>query len=791
MGLAKRVPEILGLLFTATTGSLFYCLAFSKYIRSSDTVNNMLGYNTAALALHQRMLPYLDLDALSAGYGTPITYAMLNMNETGISMRMRLSAATLDLNHMVTPGSALFFSNMALATLGLNVTSFPVACAWATNTTKGISVTTKYSTSMAGKPNAGVTWAGINNLPTTIKATTNIATLTAMVVDAVNGRCQYNLKLFHNEAFELWTPTMMSFNIYETNLQVIDTGARPLKWTFNPNEATFSWFFYRPRSSEFNNVALASQLLTIVIILSGFVRRVSFSTPSGHKKSLFRFSVDPLSSQAKYYNAGLVNFLEVYIIVADRYMFFRTVNALDFFMANDWGFSRWLMYFNYANLMGSVFWFVLGMHKAIALLLYGISSVSKRTMAIKAKKRRRLSHVRYDSHGARKADKKSPSRKTSKSKPVGSGFNSFTGIEPREYSGSFQRETTSEWIVLVKEATRPRPDLILACMLLFPSVYYAGFFGGATAWAPLSTLSYSALGSNLGADLMMWNLIVCAVVTLPLNGLYLIWEYRGMAGNGWVQLRQPARAYYNDIVLLKPNERLAVVTEGQIDSILGIIKLSMTKRRLQKLGETVQVAYSLTIHEVMHDYVISELEAIFTVFLAVDIEATYGCLVQHPVGPNPFYKYPVCEISNYRHRGVLLTWPRPTKPGIDEWDFQQMFLKRIHLVGSSNNPTFLGHDASVAIDETTAVGDDVVAATELPMASRSKVKALPELKNPPRLRSSEAALDQRTVTDSFASPLRRTVFEASELNVEGPDGNSDDPEVTTTPVYAATSLCES
>ncbi|KDO28435.1 hypothetical protein SPRG_06673 [Saprolegnia parasitica CBS 223.65] len=789
MGLAKRVPEILGLLFTAATGSLFYCLAFSKYIRSSDTVNNMLGYNTAALTLHQRVLPYLDFDAISAGYGTPITYDMLNMNETGLSMRMRLSAATSDLNHMVTPGSALFFSNTALSTLGLNVSSFPVACTWARNTTKGVSVTTKYSTSMAGKPNAGVTWAGINNLPTTIKATTNVATLTAAVVDAPNGRCQYNLKLFHSEAFELWTPIMMSFNIYETNLQVIDDGSRPLKWTFHPNEATFSWFFYRQRSTEFNNIALASQLLTILIILSGFVRRVSFSTPSGHKKSLFRFSVDPLSSQAKYYNAGLVNFLEVYIIVADRYMFFRTVNALDFFLANDWGFSRWLMYFNYANLMGSVFWFVLGMHKAIALLLYGISSVSKRTMAIKAKKRRRLSHVRYDSKGAKKTDIKSPSRKTSitTTKPP-SGFNSFTGLEHREYSGSFQRETPSDWIVLIKEATRPRPDLILACMLLFPSLYYAGFFGGATAWAPLSTLSYSALGSNLGADLMMWNLIVCAVVTLPLNGLYLIWEYRGMAGNGWVQLRQPARAYYNDIVLLKPNERIAVVTEGQIDSILGIIKLSMAKRRLQELGENVQVAYSLTIHEVMHDYVISELEAIFTVFLAVDIEATYGCLVQHPVGPNPFYKHPVCEISNYRHRGVLLTWPRLTKPGIDEWDFQQMFLKRIHLVGSSNNPTFLGRSPAVTIDETRTVSNG---ATNFPTAIRPKVTALPELKSPLRLQSAPYDEASNRTTDATDAPLRHNVFAASEMRAMDPDRNSEDPEVTTTPVYEAMSLRES
>ncbi|KAF0705482.1 Aste57867_7033 [Aphanomyces stellatus] len=389
-----------GVLFAATSGSLFYILAFSKYLRTSDTVNNMLGYNTATLTMHQHMLGFINYDTISAVYGTPIIPAMLNFSQSGLSMRMRLTAATDDLNKQTGSGSALFFSNMALGTLGLNVTSFTVACTWAMNSTTGSNTTTKYSTSMAGKPNQGISWSGINYLPTTIKATTNIATLTAKRLSPNATTCQYNMKLMHNEAFELWTTSMASFNIYETNFQVIDNGQQPLAWQFNPNEATFSWFFYRARSEDFNQIALASQLLTGIVILSGFVRRVSFATPSGHRKTIFHFSVDPLSSQCKYYNSALVNFLEVFLIIADRYMFFRTINALDFFIANDWGFGKTLMYFNYANMMGSVFWFVLGLHKIIALLLYGISSVSKRTLIVRAKKRRRLSQIKYDANGA-------------------------------------------------------------------------------------------------------------------------------------------------------------------------------------------------------------------------------------------------------------------------------------------------------------------------------------------------------------------------------------------------------
>ncbi|OQR94852.1 hypothetical protein ACHHYP_00863 [Achlya hypogyna] len=743
--------SIAGLLFSATTGALFYCLAFSKYLRSSDTVNNMLGYNTAALTLHQRMLSVINFDVISAGYGTPITARMLDMSDSGLSMRMRLSAATEDLNRFTGPGSALFFSNMALGTLGLNVTSFPQACAWAKNTTTGVSVTTKATTAMAGKPNADMSWAGIASLPTTIKATTNWAMLTATVLPT--GRCKYSMKLMHNEAFELWTLPMHSFNIYETNFVLVDTGQSPLTWRFDPAEATFSWFFYRARSMEFNNLALASQLLTIGVILSGFVRRVSFSTPSGQKKSVFRFSVDPLSSQAKYYNAAIVNFLEVYLIVADRYMFFRTVNALQFFLANDWGFSRTLMYFNYANLMGSVFWFVLFMHKGIALLVYGICSVSKRTVAVKAKKRRRLSHVNYDPSGVQKAPKERRPSQVDRRQ----GFNSYTGLEHVQYSGSFQREEVSRWIVLIKECTRPRPDLILACMLLFPSVYYAGFFGGATNWAPLSSLSYSALGSNLGADLMMFNLIVCAVLTLPLNCVYLVWEYRSVMGNGWVQLRQPGRAYYNDIVLLKPNERLTIVTEGQIDSILGMIKLFMLKKKLVAGGHKVQVAYALTIHEVMHDYVFSEIEAIFTLLIAVDIESTYGCLVQHPVGPNPFYRAPVVEVANYRHRGVLLTWPRTHKPGIEEWDFQQLFLKRIHLIGVQRDNGFLGHDMDDIKEDAEDVDTAVVATEPFPTkVTPTETMAQPTYAASARVLAPIAHVPPRALPIA-AEPLQRTL----------------------------------
>ncbi|KAF0698109.1 hypothetical protein As57867_011218, partial [Aphanomyces stellatus] len=168
-----------GVLFAATSGSLFYILAFSKYLRTSDTVNNMLGYNTATLTMHQHMLGFINYDTISAVYGTPIIPAMLNFSQSGLSMRMRLTAATDDLNKQTGSGSALFFSNMALGTLGLNVTSFTVACTWAMNSTTGSNTTTKYSTSMAGKPNQGISWSGINYLPTTIKATTNIATLTA------------------------------------------------------------------------------------------------------------------------------------------------------------------------------------------------------------------------------------------------------------------------------------------------------------------------------------------------------------------------------------------------------------------------------------------------------------------------------------------------------------------------------------------------------------------------------------------------------------------------------------
>ncbi|OQR95482.1 hypothetical protein THRCLA_07826, partial [Thraustotheca clavata] len=685
-----RVIEVASLLWAAASSSLFYILAFSKYIRSSDTVNNMLGYNTAAFTIHQRVLGSINFDEISATYGMPITSDNINVNVTGISMRMHLSGSTADLNEKTGPGSALFFSNTGLSTLGLNVTTFTQACTWAKNTTTGISTTTKSVTSMAGKPDPEMTWAGIKYLPTTIKATTNIVSLTAKVLDktAATPRCLYNMKLTHQEAFELWLPSMHSFNIYETNFQVNDTGTTPLKWQFHPDEGEFNWFFYRRRSSDFNNLALTSQLLTILIILSGFVRRVMYSTPSGHKKSIFRFQVDPLSSQCKYYNSAIVNFLEVYLIVADRYMFFRTVNALQFFLANDWGFNRALMYFNYANLMGSIFWFVLGIHKIYSIVLYGICSVSKRTFAIKSKKRRRYSHVRYDSKGAKKV-------KLPRMQPIhpGQRLNSLSGLESRDYSGSFQREEISTWIVLLKEVTRPRPDLILSCMLLFPSVYYAGFFGGATSWAPLNPLNFAALGSNLGADWMMWNLLVCATITLPLNGIYVFWEFKSVMLNGWVQLRQPGRAYFNDIVLIKPNERVAVVTEGQVDSIFGIIKLSWTKRRLAAQGAKLQMAYCLTIHEIINDWFISEFEAISTVLFAIDIDATYGCLVQHPIGPNPFYRHPVCEIANYRHRGLLLTWPRSHKPGIDSWDFQQMFLKRIHVIGVNNDHTFIGQES--------------------------------------------------------------------------------------------------
>ncbi|KDO16474.1 hypothetical protein SPRG_18003, partial [Saprolegnia parasitica CBS 223.65] len=331
--------RLVAAIFNTAAMTVFYGLAVTKYIRTGDSINDVLGYNTATLSIHLHVLPFVNMDVISAGYGTPISRESLNLSTTGVSVRMRLGASTSTLNAMTTPGSATFFATMALSTLGLNTSALLAAPCGSTRL--------RSTTNMLAKPSGSATWSGINNLPTTIKATTNVAYMTSSVTH--DGRCQVNLKLYHLEAFELWRSHMHTFNAFETTLcttlhlhngtVMSSSNNNQVLWTFHPSEGDFNWFFYRAYDASYNAAALTSQLVSMALLVSGFVRRVAYTTPTGARKMLVRYSTNLLAPQAAYYNSAIVNFLEVYMIVSNRFAFFRTVNALDFFMTSGWGFD--------------------------------------------------------------------------------------------------------------------------------------------------------------------------------------------------------------------------------------------------------------------------------------------------------------------------------------------------------------------------------------------------------------------------------------------------------------------
>ncbi|EQC32213.1 hypothetical protein SDRG_09965 [Saprolegnia diclina VS20] len=672
--------RLLAALFNTAAMTVFYGLAVTKYIRTGDSINDVLGYNTATLLIHTRVLPFIDMDVVSGGYGMPISRQSLNLSTTGVSVRMRLGASTSTLNAMTTPGSATYFANMALATLGLNSSSL-------LTTPCGSSALLRSTTNMLAKPSPSATWSGINNLPTTIKATTNVAQMTQSILS--DGRCQADLKLYHLEAFELWQRHMHTFNAFETTLRTTfvlhnnDTSSpassdnKVVHWTFHPNEGDFNWFFYRAYDASYNAAALACQLVSMALLVTGFVRRVAYTTPNGARKMLVRYSTNLLAPQAAYYNSAIVNFLEIYMIVSNRFAFFRTVNALDFFMTAGWGFDAYLLYGNYINLMGSVFWVVLGMHKALSLLFYSIALVSQRTQLAKHKVSpgaMRRDSVWYDENGRVQTMPVKPPTLRQRSSST------LSSLQEHIYATGFQRTHVPRGLVLLKEIMRPRPDWIICCMAAWPSLYYAGFFNQATAWAPLAPINYSALGSRLGADMMLWNLVVCAIVTLPFNAIFVLWRCDALLSNGWVQLRKPGRAYYNEFALLRPNEKLEAAFEGQVDSV--VLMVLLFRRHARERG--VSVACCVSIHELLHDAVLSEFEAFYALFDPIDANYAAQCLVQHPAGPNPFERFPMVRVGSYRHRGTLLSWPRSHQPGIEPWDFEQMFLKRIYVVGADD-----------------------------------------------------------------------------------------------------------
>ncbi|KAJ3025769.1 UNVERIFIED_CONTAM: hypothetical protein HDU68_006703 [Siphonaria sp. JEL0065] len=610
----------------AITYALFYFLAFTGYVRSSDFLNDLMGVNVAATTAHRAILPYVDFEKINHAYGFPVEESIFEVN-VPMSVQLRLTADTNVLNNLppTVSGSTAYWAGLGTSLTGVNK-NYAGFCAKALNQTGGGPyVIDAHSTVVQAKSNLPgqqvFAWSGYDFAPSTVKAVTRIVSLKA--IPDGTGNCTYSMKMYAQEAFELWEPSMATFNAYELNLIADKTG----RWIFLPEETRFNWFFYRKYREDIIILAIVSQLLSVVVMAAG----VMWRTPN--RLSVY-LDLDAMST--RYYNSLIINLIEVYIVFVDRYIIFRTVNAIDFFMTGGWGFDNFSMIMQFINIMGGFFFVILAVHKLAALIIYGLALAAK--AAIDAKKS-------ADFHG-----KEDPTR----------------DLTPNSY------------LAIVKEGFRPNPELILVAVVFAPKYFYAGFFGGATKWGAVSMSNISAMGSCLGANLLMWNLLCTALTIAPLGFIMVIADGGKSITNSWVRHRLPGRCYngFRDLVVKRTGKRIIKdYAENRILSIVeGIIGIVYSFFYAQQNNEQTELHYNVRIQELVQDSVFSEVECVRACLFVENIVERVDGETDEALRRK---KDILCTVSSSGTQSLILRWGDGA--GIHQRDLEELCFRKMQL----------------------------------------------------------------------------------------------------------------
>ncbi|KAJ3077671.1 hypothetical protein HDU99_001033, partial [Rhizoclosmatium hyalinum] len=610
-----KIAHFVAVLFTEVTRGvtyvLFYALAFSSYARSSDFLNDLMGVNIAAANAHRSIFPHIQFDKIAAAYGFPIDPVVFEI-DGAVSVQLRLTADTNTLNNLpgTVSGSTNYWAGLGTSLVGVKgAAGYAKFCANAVNTTYTLSAASTVVQAKSNLPGQEVfAWSGYANAPSTVKAVTRVVNLNA--IPDGTGNCTYSMKMLAQEAFELWEPGMATFNVYELNLVADKNG----KWIFLPAEGQFNWFFYRKARTDIIAMAAVSQVWSLALMAAGVLWRTREGTTD--RLSVY---IDLDAMACRYYNSLIVNAIEVYIVFVDRYVIFRTVNAIDFFLTGGWGFDSFSMITQFINIMGGFFFVILAVHKVIALVTYAFA------FAIKVSLDARHQHQQH-LHGS-----------------------TATNVN--------HDRSPNSWLALVKETFRPNPELILVAVVVAPKYFYAGFFGGATKWGPITMANVSAMGSCLGANLLMWNLLCCAMTITPIGIVYVICDYGKSLENSWVRHRLPGRCYsgYRDLVSKKSGKIIMKeYSENRLISIVeGLLSLFYTVVMEKRNPAKTELLYNVRIQELVQDSVFSEVECVRACLFIETIEKRLA----HETDDNLKRKHNhKCTVASSDTSNLILRW---------------------------------------------------------------------------------------------------------------------------------------
>ncbi|KAI8615495.1 hypothetical protein BC830DRAFT_1168549 [Chytriomyces sp. MP71] len=673
----QQVGHAFALIFTelarTVTYVLFYFLAFSGYlisspslyipssrtsspsspfyVRSSDFLNDLQGVNVAATNAHRAILPYVNFTTIDAAYGFPIERSSFDVISP-MSVQLRLTADTNVLNNLppTVSGSTAYWAGLATKQSG--VKDYASVCKKTLNSTSPYVIETATTIVQAKSNLPGqevMAWSGYVYAPSTQKAVTRVVKFSA--IPDHTGNCTYAVKMFAQEAFELWEPVMVTWNAYELNLVADRTG----HWTFLPEETRFNWFFYRQQRTEVNVMAGVSQVMTVLIMATGVLWR----TPRGLTIYL---DMDEMAS--RYYNSIIINLAEAYIVFTDRFIIFRTVNAIDFFLTGGWGFDSFTMLMQFVNIIGGFFFVILLIQKLVALILYAVA------IAVKAA---------YDS------------RKRSIAKD----------LELESAHDEDQDASPNFWLTLVKEGFRPNPELILLATVISPKYFYAGFYGGATKWGPVSMANVSAAGSCLGANLLMWNLLVTTITICPLNFFMILLDGGMSLSNSWVRCRLPGRVYngYRDLINTITNKHVMKDTAENrlISAVEGPLAVLYAFFLFRKRGEKSDLHYTVRVQNLVQDSVFSEVDCVRACFFVEDVVDRWGGSTDDALRRRR--ESQVCIAVSADH-GLMLRWADGGVIHIA--DLEALCFRKMQV--GPCIPLTLGHLRTIRADSDEAMG---------------------------------------------------------------------------------------